>query len=533
MALDPDQLKQRFRTLTGAFGPAQLTIIGVLGVLALIAGMAFYKWASAPSYSVLYSGLDASDTAAVVEQLNSQGVAHKVSGDGNTVLVPADKVHTVRLAMSAAGLPSGGTVGYELLDNQGLTTSEFRQKVDYQRALQGELTRTLTAIKGVSAATVHLAIPEERLFSDDEEPTRASVLLRTNGPIGDEAVQSIVHLVASSVPGLEPANVTVADVDGRVLSSPGNTSNLTNRQLDLTKQYETQLGNDASTMLAQVFGSGHAVVRVSAQLNFDESERESETYDPTNATAVREQTESETYTGGDNAAGGELGVDPVQGDVPSDATNYERTKESREFGIDRVVERSRVAPGRVERLSVAVVLDATADPVPDPTKVESLVAAALGIDAERGDSIVVDTIEFDTTLATAAEEAEAAVASKESQEQLMTFARTGVGALVLLLVVFFLIKGTRGQKIDELDVDDEALAHALAAAGGSAGALPAAARARMAAGVGAGVPAGVGAGGVPALPAAGSYDDQVLSLIDQQPDEVASLLRGWLADRRS
>lgn len=522
MALQPNDLKNRAQSLMGSFGPAQLAMIGLLGVIAVFAAMTFMKWASSPSYSVLFSGLDDADMASVVDKLNADGVPNKLGSNGAAILVPADRVHEVRLDLSAAGLPSGGTVGYELLDKEGITTSEFRQRVDYQRALEGELTRTLMAVDGVQAASVHLAIPEERLFTEDRDPVRASVLLKTTGTLGDEAVQSIVHLISSSVPGLSPDGVTVADAGGRVLSSSASSAgNLTNRQLRLTKEYESQLSADADTMLAQVFGAGHTVVRVSARLNFDESQRESETFDPTSQTALREATEQETFTGAGDANSGVLGIDGLPVDTSGNGdTQYERQNSNREFGVDRVVEKSTVAPGKVERLSVAVVLDAAADPVPDPATVEKIVGAALGIDAARGDSIVVDQLEFDQSLTAAATKAEAAAKSAASQDQLLGYVRTGVGALMLLVVAFFLIKGARSRGPRESEVEGATLAQALAALQGSpgiAGALTA------------------GGTGLPALApalAGGGREDHVLQLIDQQPEEVAVLLRGWLGDRR-
>src|SRR5687767_1255749 len=154
-------------------------MVALLAVVALVGGFTFLRWVSAPSYGVLYSGLSAEDAGDVVEELKSKGVDYKLQNDGTTILVNEAAVYDTRLELSAAGVPRGGAVGYELLDKQSFTTSEFRQRVDYQRAVEGELSRTLMALEGVESATVHLAIPEETLFEKDEKPTRASVLLRT------------------------------------------------------------------------------------------------------------------------------------------------------------------------------------------------------------------------------------------------------------------------------------------------------------------------------------------------------------------
>jgi flagellar M-ring protein FliF len=523
MALDATALRERVRRLSGVFTPGQLVIIALLGVLALVGTLAFVRWSSAPSYGVLFSGLDPKDASSVVEKLRADGVPYKLANDGTTVLVPAAKVYTTRLALSAAGLPRGGVVGYELLDKQSLTTSDFRQQIDYQRALEGELSRTLTAVEGVESATVHLAIPKERLFSDDQQPARASVLLRTSGPLPEDSVQGIVHLVASSVPGLTPENVTVADTSGQVLSTNTSPGGISGRELRLTQQYENQLAAKASSMLAQAFGPGRAVVRVSAQLNFDERERESESYDPANQVTLREKTTTEVFKGNGQPPGGTVGVAGGVTATGSTATDYNKSEAARDVGVSRVVEKSKVAPGKVERLSVAVILDGSAKPVPPEETVREAVSAALGLDTTRGDTISVDTVRFDGTIAKATEQARKAEAAKASTGRMMGLLRTVVGALVLLAVVLALILGSRTKvtPVEVPEVGPGSLAAAIAAARGPAGALAA-------------PQADGGLGGTLApVVAATPGEAEILNLIDQQPEEVATLLRSWLADRRA
>lgn len=547
MALDVNALKDRAAKLTKTFNPAQLVAVGLLAVIALVGVMAFMRWASAPSYTVLFGDLDAKAASSVVEKLKADGVPHKLASQGSAVLVPTEKVYDLRLSLSAAGLPGGGTVGYELLDKHGLTTSEFTQRVDYQRAVEGELARTLMALDGVEGASVHLAVPEERLFTDDKEPTRASVLLKTTTALGDDAVGSIVNLIASSVPNLAPADVTVADTSGRVLSSAGTTSGAAStRQIEMADQYQRQLSADASAMLSQVFGPGHAVVRVSAQLNFDETERSTETYAQGEPKVLKEQTASEKFAGSGAPPGGILGVTGAPASTTGTGNNYEKNDASREYGVDRVVETAKVAPGKVQRLSAAVVLDGSAEPVPPADKVEKLVGAALGIDPERGDTIVVDTISFDQTVAKAAKEAEAKAAGTASTGKMLDYVRTGVGAVALLLVLFFLIRGLKQRKTEPValpELGPGSVAAAIAAAQTANG--NALGHAELPGGIPAlvGAPAdGKAAGSAdgPAHPATvplpsvtGSGEQDLLRLIDQQPEEMALLLRSWLADRRS
>jgi len=530
MALDVNALKDRAAKVTKALNPAQLIAVGLLAVVTLIGGMTFMRWAGSPSYSVLFTGLDAKGAQSVVDKLKADGVSYKLADQGSAVLVPQAKVYELRMALSAAGLPKGGTVGYELLDKQGITTSDATQKINYQRALEGELARTLMALDGVENASVHLAIPEEHLFTDDKQPARASVLLKTSTDLSDDGVQSIVNLVASAIPNLAPADITVADTSGRVLSSPGtNAGAASTRQMQLAGDYQRQLGSDASAMLAQVFGPGHAVVRVSAKLNFDETQKQTDTYAQGQTQVLKEQTATETFTGAGSPPGGTLGVTGAPASTTGTNNNYQKNDASKEYGVDHVVETAKQAPGKVQRLSAAVVLDGSAQPVPPADKVEKLVGAALGLDPSRGDTIVVDTISFDQSVAKAAKDAKAKAAGQASTSTILGYVRTGIGALALILVLLFLARGLKQKKTEQValpEIGPGSVAAAIAAAQAAVltpaeGALPAAA------------PAPASAPAVRSLAAASDGDNDVLQLIDQQPEEVAVLLRSWIADRRS
>lgn len=533
--MDVVALKDRARQSLRSFSPSQLTIIGLLTVAVVIGALAFLHWSSASTYGVLFSDLEAKDASSVVDELKAQGVPYKLAGDGTTVLVPASKVYDLRLSLSAAGLPKSGVVGYELLDKQGLTTSEFSQQVGYQRALEGELTRTLLAMDGMESATVHLAIPRDQLFTDDKQAPRASVLVQTAQPLDDDGVEAIVHLVASSVPGLTAEGVTVADVEGHVLSTDGTSlAGGSSRELRLTRQYEKDLAGDVTALLGQVVGVGRAAVRVSAQLNFDQSQRQTETYDPASAVAVREEQKTENYKGaaGSSPAAGTLGVAGAVAAATgggSTGSDYQKTETAKEYGVNHVTETSEVAPGKVERLSVAVVLDKAAKPSPDADKVKQVVAAAAGIDAARGDTIVVDTMAFQATAAVtkAAGKAGTGAAAGGGPVELV---RTGVGGLILAAVLLVVVASVRrSRSAGEEPVAGDRVAAALAAHVAQARALGGA-PAELSPGTAAGPDrAGVA---VAALPAPG-VSDEVLNLVDQQPDEVAVLLRRWLGDRRA
>ncbi|MDY7103131.1 MAG: flagellar basal-body MS-ring/collar protein FliF [Actinomycetota bacterium] len=510
MALDAAALRDRAARAAGSFSPQQIVIIGLLGVVAAVGVVAALRWITEPSWTLVATTRSLSETANVVDELEAEGLTTRVEGDGQ-VFVRAEEAQDARLLLATATVDGTEVVGYELLDDEGFTTSEFKQRVDLQRALEGELTRTLIDIEGIDEASVHLAIPEDQLFVEDEENVTASVVLTTPSQLDDDTVASVVSIVASAVPGLVPENVTVSDTDGRVLTGGAGGSTGSADAVEMTQLYETALETQVETMLASVLGPDHSVVRVSAQLNFDEATEESTTYDPDSQVAVREQLTDETFNGTGTPPEGVLGVTgEVTGDGAVQESEYTRGEQISEYAIDQVVRTSRQAPGRLERLSVAVVLDEALDPAPDPAQVNALVAAAAGIDPARGDQVVVDLLPFEVAAEddAAAEDEIPAEDAANPLDMVGTYAPTAIGTLVLLLVAFMVWRGMRALKPTVVEID----AGELRAAGDDdedADELePPEDRLTL----------------DPAR--------EVLDLIDRQPDEVAVLLRSWVADRR-
>src|SRR3954471_4565736 len=221
-----DRLPAPVRRITDtfrSFTPGQKAVT-IAAVIALVVGGYFFAtWASKPTYSILFNNLSTKDASAIVDSLQKSGTKYELANDGQTVLVPQDQVNTLRLSLSGEGLPGDAGTGYALLDQQGITTSDFMQHTNYQRALEGELANTIKSIDGVEAATVHLVIPQKDVFSDDQSAPTASVLVASKGAksLTNPQVQAIVHLVASSVEGLDPTQVTVAGSDGKILSTGG------------------------------------------------------------------------------------------------------------------------------------------------------------------------------------------------------------------------------------------------------------------------------------------------------------------------
>jgi flagellar M-ring protein FliF len=236
---------RRVQTQLGGFSAAQRVIGGLLVVGLLLGGFAFFKWASAPTYAPLFGNLAGEDASAIVDKLDADGVKYQLTDGGSTVLVPKDVVYAERVKLSGQGLPSSSEGGYSLLDKQGVTASQFQQQVTYQRALEGELAKTVQAIDGVSSSVVHLAIPAKDVFLDAASKPTASVLvaMKPGSELSNQQVQSIVHLVASSIEGMSADDVTVVDGKGNLLSTKGSdgatgAGGASNDQM--TQDYETR-----------------------------------------------------------------------------------------------------------------------------------------------------------------------------------------------------------------------------------------------------------------------------------------------------
>src|SRR3954468_15870399 len=270
-----DRLPAPVRRITDAFKSftAGQKAVTAAALIALIVGAYFFAtWASKPTYSALFSNLSTKDAGAIVESLQKSGTKYELANGGQTVMVPQDQVNELRLSLSGQGLPGDASTGYALLDQQGITTSDFMQHTNYQRALEGELSNTIKSIEGVEAATVHLVIPQKDVFADDQSQPTASVLVasKSTTPLSSQQVQAIVHLVASSVEGLDPTQVTVAGADGKILSTGGGAAigaggdNSNDAQ---TIAFQNRMNASLQNMLDSVVGPGHAVVTTTAQMD--------------------------------------------------------------------------------------------------------------------------------------------------------------------------------------------------------------------------------------------------------------------------
>jgi flagellar M-ring protein FliF len=515
----------------GAFTSGQ-KVISLLGAAALLlGGFMVFRWASTPDYGPLFSNLSASDASAVVDQLESQGTPYELADGGSTVMVPRDEVYSTRIALSGEGLPADSdNQGYSILDKQGMSLSQDAQDTNFKRAMEGELSNTVEAIDGVDTAVVHLALPEKEVFADEQEPATASVLVKTRpgATLDAEQVQAVVHLVASSIDGLDPDQVTVADAAGKVLSAPGTMTGDdggTRNQMvtSVQEEYRTKL----QAMLDRVVGAGNSTVQVTADLDFDDSVVESKDYTANVDTPPLSQSESaETFNGAGSSptVGGVVGPDGQMdtSTTTSADSSYSNTTSTQDNALDEVRERRVSAPGSLAGLHVGVALDAEAIAANgiDSRDIRDLVVATAGISKTRGDTVAINEMAFDRSSEKAAQaalsEADKDQAAAERRQQ---YKDVGLAVLVALLVLAAVFTARRRAKkrdqtatylVEQLRQDQENRLTATQVVE-----LPASALALEE------------ADDVRSSDLRREIDD----LIERQPDDVAALLRGWLAER--
>ncbi len=383
-----------------------------------------------PELVILFSQLDSEDTRAIIQELGKQGVTYEIGEGGNTITVPAERVHELRLQLASAGLPESAGVGFEIFDRTGLGVTPFTQQMNYRRALQGELARTIGQISQVDRVRVHLVIPEKRLFASEQKPAQAAVVLtmKRGNPLGGAQVQGIVHLVASSVEGLDPGQVTVVNSHGEVLSksSADKDALMSSTQIDTQRRVEQDLEHRVQTMLDKVLGRDSSVVRVTAPLEFRQVEITEEIFDP-DSQVVRSENKSQEKV---IEQGGQQGIQGGAPGVGSNLPNAQKTiggkgpkeakrkNETVNYEVNRKVMKIIEPTGLIKQLSVAVLVDGTYEAVEikegqaedavsaDKTYVPrseqemenllKIVKNAVGFSEKRGDQIEMLNVPFTT-----------------------------------------------------------------------------------------------------------------------------------------
>jgi flagellar M-ring protein FliF len=394
----------------------RILIGGTLLSLSVIFLLVVY-WLNRADYKVLYSRLYPEDAAAVVEMLQKEKVAYRLADNGSTILVPSSKVYDLRLAIAGKGALHGQGIGYEIFDESKIGQTDFVQHINYQRALQGELARTMGELPGVERARVHLVMPSRSLFIEEQNLPSASVMLKvTPGQeLTGRQIQSIVNLVATSVEGLTRDRITVADTSGRVLYEPRGEESLeglSSVQLEHKAfTVERRLQQAIEQMLVPVLGSGKVIARVNADLDFSRRTIRKELYDPDSAVVRSEQKSDEETLGSMQTEAGvpEAAFVGTAGSGAGSTQSATRTSSTTNFEINKEEQSIIVPVGRLERLSVAVIVDGTYQQddagssvfVPrsdeELRRIRELVQRAVGFDSARGDAIEVTSIAFDIT----------------------------------------------------------------------------------------------------------------------------------------
>jgi flagellar M-ring protein FliF len=378
--------------------PQQKMMIGGIAIVTVILLGVLVSFLNEPNYSTVFKNLAQEDAARVLEHLNSKKIPYKIEDKGSTIKVSAEVVYETRLELAAKGIPNSGILGYEIFDKSTMGMSEFMQKLNYKRALEGELSRTIVQQDGIEAARIHIVTPEKSIFKNEQNEATASVVLKLSmSSLSKENINAIVHLVASSVEGLNRNNITLLDTNGRLLSQQSDENEFgisTGKQYEIKQSIENYLIKKAQKTLDNILGYGNAIVQVNAELNFDQVERTMEDFDPERQVVVSEQsikTENIGATYSDTSA-----------QVSQNNTvNYEISK-----SIQKVVE----GTGNIKRLTVATVINDeikqvkngdVVETVHEPRsdeqiqKLELIVRNAVGVDAVRGDEFSIVNIYFD------------------------------------------------------------------------------------------------------------------------------------------
>jgi len=484
----------------GAFAAAVVFIVLVM------------HFASSPSYSTLETGIDPSQTNKITSTLATQGIPYQIQNGGTAVAVESSKTAQARVALASAGLLGNSQPGFSLLDKQSLGQSNFQQQVTYERALEGQLASTIETINGVSSAQVNLVIPDtqDQLFSDQSQAATASVLLSGADSLQSGAVRGIAQLVASSVPGLSINKVTITGATGAELwpsSSATNGGGGLPAAQAAAQKYDSTMSTEVETMLAQTLGIGNAQVVVNASLNDNRAVQESLVYGK-KGTVLNANSSKESLKGNGSGATGAAGT---TSNIPAyststgsgnGASNYKNATNRNEYGVDKTITHSVIAPGAIQRQSVSVLVNSKV-PASDIPAIKKAVAQAVGLNATRGDSIAVSQLKFAPASSPAVKAAKA--------NPMMKYAKYGLLGLGALIFLFFMTRAIKKREKDSFSQPKW---------------LSELESPRPLAALEASMPAEV----TTLQPHVGVARRQIEDLVNRDPDLVAQHLRAWMAE---
>jgi flagellar M-ring protein FliF len=441
------QLGERFNELSQGKKVAALSLVA----LALASLLVMSLWLKAPDYQLLYANLSPEDAGAIVDKLKNQKIPYEISNGGRTIRIASDMIHETRLQLAGEGLPGGSETGLEMFEETPLGMTDFIQKLNFQRALQGELTRTIKTLDAVAQVRVHLVMPKDNLFRKEKPKGKASITLKLKSgkSLSEGQIQGIVHLVSASVGSIEASNVVIVDVKGNLLSggkesSKGAMISASNFKHKLRVQKELQA--KVIKMLEDALGSGKVIAKVSTDLDFEQVEQTEEIFDP-DSQVVRSENQISENSLGAIPPGGIPGVDALvpSGEDGESGTGQaaQRNKSNAVFNyeINKVVKRVSKPIGEIAKLSVAVMIDGTiaGDPAEyqartpeEMAKYLQMVQSAVGYDADRGDVVQVENIQFDHSQL---DEEKAAIERAEQIDLAMEGGKLLVG--LIFLIMFF------------------------------------------------------------------------------------------------
>ncbi|MEN6542891.1 flagellar basal-body MS-ring/collar protein FliF [Parvibaculum sp.] len=459
-----------FSNLLKSLGVVRLATLGVVA-LSLLGFFAYIGLRmSTEPMALLYSDVAQEDAGKIGEALDAQKVPYELRGEGNMIYVPESQVLKLRMALASKGLPSGGTVGYEIFDNaDALGTTNFLQNINHLRALEGELSRTIRSIEGIEGVRVHLVMPERELFSHDKRAPSASIVLKVRGTLAVQQVKAIQQLVAAAVEGLTPGHVSIVDERGTLLASgtgDDGQSMITATVEEQRAAYENRLRTHVEDIIQRVVGQDKARVEVTAQMDYNRVTQTSDLFDPNGQVVRSTQTvtdasnntdgkQAQSVSVGNNLPNANLGGSQDQGMTSQQTSN--RNEETVNYEISRTTKTETLEPGRVKRVSVAVLVDGVyakgADgkqlyaPRSDQeiAKIQALVKSAIGYDEARGDQVEVVNLQFAETAAL--EPAAAPVAEPFlglTKADYMRIGELGVLAILAIIAMFFVIRPMLG-----------------------------------------------------------------------------------------
>lgn len=472
--------KEKPRKKEGLLGLDTKNLI-LLAVAAITLTILIFQFFFAPKYKLLYTDLERSDAAAISAYLEKSGVKFQISPEGNSISVASASVPKLRLDLANKGMPKGGNVGFEIFDKTSLNISDFNQKINYRRALEGELARTISSLDSIKTAKVHLALAKKSLFKSSDTKSKASVVVTTNfnQELTDNQTKSIQHLVASAIQELEPESVQITDAQGNSLVKFKDVNTLKEDALtaneNKTKEYEAKLEENLTGLLTPILGAGNVLVNVSADMNFDESEVNIEMFNPLDEEGVAkepvvrsEKVISEKYNKRENkhfGTGGDMHKMPsfasntkTTNPAGEDGRDYLKEDKTKNYEISRSIERIKKASGLVKKVSVAVVVNKNIN-ASERATLRQTVQVAAGLDMERGDQVIVTGIKFSSTpytdLTTQKQEKEMAHLEQVAQMKKIISIVLVIIAVVIIVMIIMLslnagIDDNKAKEIDDL-----------------------------------------------------------------------------------